>query len=238
MADKIKRPPVDHLFKRVEIQGARLIRVNPPAFQRGGPGHNIDPSGEMEPPSNDVKVKGYPEPLDNVEPSIHWFTLVSAVIARELDRWQEITGKTIGPDDMEPANWVMAEIGRSLPARDYLAAKEAIATFSRSTARWWAEGFDLLLSPTIGMLPARIGEFDSPADAPLEGFMRTAPIGAYTVPFNLTGQPAISLPLHWTADGIPAGVQFAASYGREDLLIRVASQLEKARPWKDKWPLL
>ena len=139
-------------------------------------------------------------------------------------------------DDLEPANWVVAEIGRSQSAQDYLATKEAIAAFSRQTASWWTQGFDLLLTPTIGRLPARIGEFESPTDSPFEGFMRTAPIGAYTVAFNLTGQPAISLPLHWTLDGMPVGVQLAASYAREDLLIRVASQLEEAHPWKDRWP--
>jgi amidase len=179
-----------------------------------------------------------PEPFDSPEAGMNWFTYVSGCIARELDRWQEITGHKIGPDDIEPANWAVAEIGRGLSAREYLATKEAMATYSRNTAAWWSEGFDLLLAPTIGSLPPLIGEFESPPDNPLEGMMRTAPIGAYTIAFNITGQPAISLPLHWTADGLPVGVQLAASYAREDLLIRVASQLEQARPWKNKWPPL
>ena len=61
--------------------------------------------------------------------------------------------------------------------------------------------------------------------------MRAAPFGAFTSAFNLTGQPAISLPLHWTPDGLPVGVQLVAAYGREDLLLRVAAQLEQAAPW-------
>jgi amidase len=66
----------------------------------------------------------------------------------------------------------------------------------------------------------------------------TAAFGFLTGPFSFSGQPAISLPLHWSREGLPIGVQLIADYGREDLLFRVASQLEEARPWKDRWPPL
>lgn len=68
------------------------------------------------------------------------------------------------------------------------------------------------------------------------GMARTGVITAYTVIFNFTGQPAISLPLHWTDSGVPVGVQLAARYGDEALLIRIASQLEAARPWSERRP--
>ena len=58
----------------------------------------------------------------------------------------------------------------------------------------------------------------------------------YTPPFNMSGQPAISLPLHWNEAGLPIGVQLVAAYGREDVLVRVASQLEAAHPWADRRP--
>jgi amidase len=68
--------------------------------------------------------------------------------------------------------------------------------------------------------------------------MRSVPLATFTAIFNTTGQPAISLPVHWTADGLPVGAQLVAAYGREDQLIRVAAQLEQADPWADRWPSL
>ena len=73
-------------------------------------------------------------------------------------------------------------------------------------------------------------------EAPLAGFFRAGSFVPFTTQSNVTGQPAISLPLHWTADGLPVGVQLVAAFGREDLLIRVAAQLEAAAPWTDRRP--
>jgi amidase len=73
-------------------------------------------------------------------------------------------------------------------------------------------------------------------DNPLAGLFRSTPFAQWTAPFNISGQPAISLPLHWTAEGLPVGVQLVAGYGREDVLIQVAAQLESAQPWADRRP--
>ena len=103
-------------------------------------------------------------------------------------------------------------------------------------AGWWTEGHDLLLTPTIAEPPPPLGTFDSPPDNPLHGLFRAAELVPFTPPFNVTGQPAISLPLHWNDDGLPIGVQLVAPFGREDLLLRVAAQLEAAQPWADRRP--
>src|SRR5205814_8913879 len=102
----------------------------------------------------------------------------------------------------------------------------------RRVATWWHEGWDLLLTPTLGGPPPRIGELLNPDG----GAARVAELVPYTTHFNVTGQPAISLPLAWNGDGLPIGVQLAAAYGREDLLIRVGAQLEQARPWAGRRP--
>jgi amidase len=87
---------------------------------------------------------------------------------------------------------------------------------------WWAEGFDLLVIPTMTQLPPTLDE--------REPKKLTAAFGLLTMPFSLTGQPAISLPLYRSEDALPVGVQLVADYSREDLLIRIAAQLEEAQP--------
>jgi amidase len=106
----------------------------------------------------------------------------------------------------------------------------------RGVQRWWAQGWDVLVTPTIAEPPPPLGEYAAQPDNPLWPITRAVVEVAYTISFNMTGQPAISLPLHWTADVLPVGVQLVAAYGREDLLVRVAAQLEQVRPWTDRRP--
>jgi len=100
----------------------------------------------------------------------------------------------------------------------------------------WVDGWDLLLTPTLAEPPPLLTEFANNPEHPTASMRRAGRFASFTPPFNMSGQPAISLPLHWNADGLPIGVQLVAAYGREDVLIRVASQLEQSNPWKDKHP--
>ncbi|MDQ3964263.1 MAG: amidase family protein, partial [Actinomycetota bacterium] len=139
-------------------------------------------------------------------------------------------------DQLEMGTRVFAEMGATVVARDYLDAVESVHTLSRQAAQWWDDGYDLLLTPTIPEPPPVLGQFAATEENPMQAMLRSGMIVPFVAPFNLTGQPAISLPLHWNADGLPIGVQLVAAYGKEDVLIRIASQLEEARPWKDKRP--
>jgi amidase len=102
-------------------------------------------------------------------------------------------------------------------------------------ADWWTQ-YDLLVTPTVGAPPPELGWFTA-GGAASEG-PRVVGFIPYTAQFNMTGQPAVSLPLHWTQAGLPVGVQLVGAFGREDLLIRVAAQLEQAAPWADRHPLI
>ena len=108
---------------------------------------------------------------------------------------------------------------------------------ARMVTSWWHD-HDLLLTPTMGLPPAPLGTIGTGHGEgdPLAPIERAVPYAAFTAAFNATGQPAISLPLHWSDAGLPIGVQLVGDLGREDLLLRVAAQLEEAQPWAQRRP--
>jgi amidase len=161
-----------------------------------------------------------------------FFVVVTTWTAAALDDWSRKIGRTLGPESVEPGTWAFAEAGRGVTAPLYIEATTWLEAYTRRMAGWWAGGFDLLVTPTLGEPPPRLGEL---VGAPPERLLAIVP---FTPPFNATGQPAISLPLHWNENGLPIGVQLIAAYGREDLLLRVAAELEVARPWAKRRPAL
>jgi amidase len=171
--------------------------------------------------------------VDLVQPFlVRWAAGQAAV----LDQLGMATGNVIGADDVEPLSWALAEIGRRHSAGEYLTAVGQHQMMSRMFAGIHESGFDLLLSPTLGEPPPPLGTFDDSGPEPMAAFERAFVDGCFTAAFNATGQPAISLPLHWSEDGLPIGIQLVAPLGREDLLLRVAAQLEQAVPWADRTP--
>jgi amidase len=165
-----------------------------------------------------------------------FFPCFASWVAADLVELEALCGDPVGPDDVETATWELAQLGRSITALDFLAGMEGLNTYRRRVAEWWVAGNDLLLTPTIPMPPPLLGKYRENPDDPEAGGLMAAATIPFTVPFNATGQPAISLPLHYTASGLPVGVQLVAAYGREDVLIRVAAQLEQAAPWADRRP--
>ncbi len=179
---------------------------------------------------------GFPAVLGDTSMAGRFMAQWATNMATGIAAFGEMLGRDLGPDDVEPVNWAQAEFARHQSAVDLATAQAAIAAFRRQVQQWWADGFDLLVTPTVAELPPRIGEHDAMPDDPMAGMKRAGRWVAFTGAFNMSGQPAISLPLHWTAEGLPVGVQLVAAYGREDLLIRVASQLEAAAPWAHRRP--
>jgi amidase len=156
--------------------------------------------------------------------------------AATLDQLGTVVGRQVGPEDVEPLTWALAEEGRRRSAGQYLGAVAQHQGVARAIAGWFESGFDLLLTPTMGEPPTPLGAFDDSGPEPLRAIQRGVQTAAFTAIFNATGQPAISLPLRRNDDGLPIGVQLIAPCGREDVLIRVGAQLERARPWADRLP--
>jgi amidase len=142
-----------------------------------------------------------------------------------------LLGRDVTEDDVEPFLWQISQRPLDATAADLVKARVAQQAWTERMARWWADGFDLLLTPTAFEPPATLEELTPPVGAEGTLAFRIQHHCGFTMPFNATGQPAISLPLHRTPDGLPVGIQLVAAMGREDVLIRVASQLEQAASW-------
>ncbi|BBX19573.1 amidase [Mycolicibacterium duvalii] len=172
--------------------------------------------------------------------------------AWEVAEAKRLTGA--GDEGFERDTLLLASLGRATSSVDYVDAVERRHAHTRRLTEFF-ESHDLLLTPTLATPPPKIGEFDLPVllqrASELLIRTRTAPLLRFTaivddivdknlnwVPYtqlaNLTGRPAISVPLHWTADRLPLGVQFVAPLAGESLLIQLAAQLEEARPWADR----
>ncbi|MDP7723176.1 amidase [Mycobacterium sp. TY814] len=175
-------------------------------------------------------------------------------LAWDVDEAKRLTGA--GNESFERDTLIMAAVGRATGSVDYVDAVERRHQHTLRLSEFF-ESYDLLLTPTLATPPPKIGEFDLPAvlqrasDAMIKtrtaGLLRHTKIVddlveknlgwvPYTQLANLTGRPAISLPLHWTAESLPLGVQFVGPLGGESLLIRLAAQLEQAAPWSDRVP--
>jgi amidase len=181
--------------------------------------------------------RSHPAALDRAdEMTLQFLAIWATRAATALAALSQRTGKQIGEADVEAATWALAEYGRVRSAVEIASALASMHAYGRSLAEWWAQGFQILLTPTLAQPPTLLGEFDAAPGDPLRGLRRSTTFSVFTAHFNMSGQPAISLPLHAGAGGLPIGVQLVAAYGREDLLIRVASQLEQAQPWSSRRP--
>lgn len=146
-------------------------------------------------------------------------------VAYEVDASSKKIGRAIEQHEVEPLTWALAELGRLINGPAYVEAWRWLQAQTRRIAEYWSR-YDLWLTPTVTSPPVPLGTFASPDDDPLAGIFRAAEFAPFTAPFNATGQPACSIPLHRNAAGLPIGVQLVGAYGREDLLVRVASQIE------------
>jgi amidase len=175
---------------------------------------------------------GYPAALDAGLPPT-FFAIATSLIAWEVAEVGRVIGRDLTEADVEPVVWAASRAGQEVTAVMYQDAIADLRSLVRDFAAWW-DSWDLLVTPTLAVPPYPIGATTAPtSDAP---WPDVGPWIPFTPQFNLSGQPAISLPLDQDDAGLPVGVQLGAALGREDLLISVAAQLEEAEPWCDRWP--
>jgi amidase len=181
------------------------------------------------------QVEGSALSVDGDAFTAHFINQWACSNAWALADWEARVGRSVKESDVEPLTWALTGLGRSLNGGQYLTSVQELQKITRQIAEYFEE-IDVLLTPTLGEPPAPLGTFDSPPDEPLTGLFRAASYVPFTPPFNVTGQPGISLPLHWNEAGLPIGVQFVGRFGDEETLLSLAGQLEEAAPWAGRRP--
>lgn len=178
--------------------------------------------------------------LVEAAPRINWellwqtfTTILAAGFAWAVADWGRRTGRQPTADYFEPFVWAFTERGRQLSASDYLLALQDLQKLTRDIAQFFVD-YDVCLTPTLGEPPIPLGTLSFSGDDPLALRRRMAAFTPFAYLSNVTGQPAMSVPLFWNADKLPIGTHFVGRFGDEATLFRLAAQLETARPWSGR----
>lgn len=178
----------------------------------------------------EVPAAGDPEVLYQT-----FITRWAAGMSQTADTLGFLVGRPLTAEDVEPLTWALIEKGRQEGGAAYLAAVQQHQLIGRMIAGIQIDAqFDLLMTPTLGTLPPKLGHFDQHGGDPMDAMLKARQVATFTGIFNATGQPAISVPLETSEQGLPIGIQFVAPLWREDLLIQLAGELERHHPWIDR----
>lgn len=226
--------------------GAKTGRLRIAFSTRPASGRRADPECERAVTETAKLLASLGHELVESAPALDWDRFLDTVhviwvafTALSMDGLSAALGRKPTPESVEAVTWACYEDGKRFSAVELLQALDHHNAVSRQTAAFF-QGLDAFLTPTTARPAAPLGEIDQ-NKAGLSAIDWTRQVFEYvpfTALFNTTGQPAISLPLHWTPAGLPVGVQLAGRFGDEATLLRLASQLEIARPWRDKRPRL
>jgi amidase len=176
------------------------------------------------------------KPDANGENFGEFFTTVwLGMVAWMIRDWSRRTGRKPEPAFFEAHTWKMFELDSRTHPSDLLLAIHDMQLFAREVAPFF-DRYDVWLTPTMTQPPVPLGYFDFDPKAPRQSTQRMEAIPRFSAVANVTGQPAISLPLHWNGEGLPVGIQLMGRYADEATLLRLSAQLEEARPWAHRWP--
>jgi amidase len=180
-----------------------------------------------------IVVEAAPAALDDGTLLETFSVVMLSALRADIIELERLIGRPVTADDVEPSTWANYEAGAAIDAGTYIDALFRMQSWSRRAIAWWLDdGFDVLLTPTLAEPPPRLGELMDPET----GAGRLLPFVLFTAPFNVTGQPAMSVPLAMSSSGLPIGVQCVGAPYREDILFRLAAQLEEASPWAGRRP--
>ena len=165
------------------------------------------------------------------------YRIFAPAVALDIETVEGMLGRPVAVEEFEPRTQDHARRSAGVSAVDHFKTMQGIYEFARDLESWWSD-YDILVTPVLAQPTLPLGTMIFDATEPDESHAAMLRFMPFTAQFNMSGQPAIALPMHRTADGLPVGVQLVAAYGREDMLIRIASQLEQAAPWSDLHPPL
>ena len=172
-------------------------------------------------------------PLDQDAMTMAFMALWTGGLAMQVDYICQLTGQAPSLNNLEGLTYGLYQAGGQVTGAQVLGAQAALHSAGRVVAAWH-QRYDVWITPTLGLPPIANGSFDLTNTNPLEAFAPMIDYVPFTALQNGTGQPAISLPLHWSADGLPVGVQFVGGVGEEALLLALAGELEAAAPWEPR----
>ncbi len=164
-------------------------------------------------------------------------TIINTNVHAKLTALGQQFNRAVTEENVECMTWLAYEAGRQTSAYDLLKAIESIHGLGRDLARFF-ESHDMLLTPVLLKPPVYLGYLNTMTPVSKDYVKRLYRFFGFTALFNATGQPAMSVPLYWTPDNLPIGLQFVGRFGDEAGLLQLASQLEKARPWQTRRPAL
>ncbi|WP_419910739.1 amidase [Candidatus Poriferisodalis sp.] len=231
-------PPPSGTFESAAEREPQTLRVGLCAHSDWGPvnaecSRAVADAGKLLENLGHHVTHSAPAELFHEEFFEHFRTIVSAQNVVMLAGMEEALERRMGRPDMEGDTWALMQIGREVSGAQYVSAVEWCHAWTRRLAAWWAE-HDVLVSPVMAEPPPRLGELRNPET----GRGRLNDLLQFTPQFNVTGQPAMSVPLHWAPGDLPVGVQFVGAHASEEMLLSLAGQLEQAAPWAGRTPSL
>lgn len=229
----------------IEEVGSNVETLRIAYWSKPWSGHDADPeiSAATEATAKTLAALGHH--VEETSPHVDWETFLQAMTdvwasdnAHTVDGFARLIGREVDTDTLEGSTLAAVEYGRTVTAGQFLDAMDVGNVVARRMG-WFFTEFDVLLTPTLGRLPAELGVYEPSDPIDLrEMFSVWSPMESFLPMFNASGQPAISLPLHQSASGLPIGMQLAGAFGSESLLLRLSAQLEEALPWSGRTPPL